>query len=152
MTNPIHLQEPAGAQHDAVPYDFAEFQRRRMAAERRRGATMWSIAALLGVLGTVALLALMTQKPESQALLVDVAPAKATPARKLVQSQPALVDMGQFALTSELEDHIALLDEQISAARVYAAPPEQLRQLEYTRRQLNDSLQRVSYAQNLLDF
>jgi hypothetical protein len=55
-------------------------------------------------------------------------------------------------MTSELEDHIALLDAQISAARVYAAPPEQLRQLEYTRSQLNDSLQRVSYAQTLLKF
>ena len=152
MTKPIDLQQLAGAQHHAMPYDFAEFQRRSTAAERRRGATMWSVATLLGVLGTVALIALMTQKPASQALLVDTAPAKAKPVRKVVHSQPALVDMGQFALTSELEDHIALLDEQISVARVYAAPPEQLRQLEYTRKQLNESLQRVSYAQNLLNF
>ncbi len=152
MTNPLDLQELAAARHDAMPYDYAEFQRRRMAAERRRGATTWSVAALFGVAVVVALLALMTQKPETQAVLVDSAPATATAPGTAVQSQPALVDMGQFALTSELEDHIALLDEQISAARVYAAPPEQLRQLEYTRRQLNDSLQRVSYAQNLLNF
>jgi hypothetical protein len=64
--------------------------------------------------------------------------------------QPALVDLGQFEITSALEDHIALLDAQISAARVYAAPPERLRQMESTRAQLNESLQRVSYAQALL--
>ncbi len=66
--------------------------------------------------------------------------------------EPAVVDVGRFEVTSELEDHIALLDAQISAARIYATPPERLRQMESTRAQLNESLQRVSYAQTLLSF
>jgi hypothetical protein len=152
MTNSIDLHELAGADDAAAPYGFEEFQRRRTAAERRRGATVWSIAAAVGVLGMVGLVALLTQRPEAAAVLAGASPVHAAAARAATPYQPALVDMGQFAVTSELEDHIALLDEQISAARVYAAPPEQLRQLEYTRRQLNDSLQRVSYAQTLLDF
>lgn len=151
MSNSIDLHELAGAQAAGAPYGFEEFQNRRKAAERRRGAAVWSIAASVGVLGVVALVALITQKPQALVVLANT-PVKSMAVRAAAPSQPALVDMDQFAVTSELEDHIALLDEQISAARVYAAPPEQLRQLEYTRNQLNDSLQRVSYAQNLLNF
>jgi hypothetical protein len=44
-----------------------------------------------------------------------------------------------------------LLDAEISAAQVHAVPAEKLRQMESTRQQLNDSLQRVSYAQSLLN-
>jgi hypothetical protein len=61
------------------------------------------------------------------------------------------VNLDQFDLTTELEEHIAVLDAELSVARVEAAPAEQLRQLESTREQLNDSLQRVSYAHSLLN-
>jgi Tfp pilus assembly protein PilN len=61
------------------------------------------------------------------------------------------VNLDQFDLTTELEDHIALLDAELSAARVQAAPAQQLRQMESTREQLTQSLQRVSYAHSLLN-
>jgi hypothetical protein len=65
-------------------------------------------------------------------------------------AQPALVDLGQLALRSDLEDRIAWFDAQLSVGRVNSAPPEQLRQLESTRELLADSLQHVSYAHSLL--
>ena len=67
-----------------------------------------------------------------------------------VSEPPALVDLGQFDVTSELEDRIALLDAELSAARVQRVPVEQLRRIESTREQMNQSLQRVSYAHALL--
>jgi len=101
------------------------------------------LGILIGVAAVVAMLALLTQVPE---------PVVEESTFTLVEApyQPALVDVGRFEVTSDLEDHIALLDAQISAARAYEAPPERVRQMEYAREQLNDSLQRVSYAQTLL--
>ena len=61
------------------------------------------------------------------------------------------MNLDQFDVTTELQDHIALLDSQLSAARVETASVERLRQLEATREQLNSSLQRVSYAHSLLN-
>ncbi len=150
MTNPVDLRQLSS--DVAVPFDFEEFERRRTAARERQRATAWSIAASVVVLGMVGVLALVTQSPDPAALLTSAPHATvATPAAD-APYEPALVDLRQFAMTSELEDHIALLDAQISAARVYAAPPERLRQMESARAQLNESLQRVSYAQTLLSF
>jgi hypothetical protein len=67
-----------------------------------------------------------------------------------VRQLPALVNMGQFDITSTLEDHIALLDAELSAARVGKVPEVQLRPMESAREQLSASLQRVSYAHALL--
>jgi len=135
---------------ETVPFGFDEFERRRAATLQRRRATNWSLAAAGVVLGLVPVLALLTQGPEPAALVMHSA-ADAMPSASEAFEQPALVDLGQFAVTSELEDHIALLDAEISAAQVYAVPAEKLQQMESTRRQLNDSLQRVSYAQSLLN-
>ncbi len=140
MTNTISPADLSDARPIEPPFGFEEFERRRAAAEARRRAGVWSAAASVAVLGLVAMLALVTQSPQPVAELSGAVPY-----------QPALVDVGQFDVTSELQDHIALLDAQISAARVYQAPPERLHQMEYAREQLNDSLQRVSYAQTLLD-
>ena len=63
---------------------------------------------------------------------------------------PALVNLDRFDVTTELEEHIAVLDAELSAARVGTAPAEDLRELESARKQLNQSLQRVSYAHSLL--
>ncbi|MET0282113.1 MAG: hypothetical protein ABW278_13460 [Steroidobacteraceae bacterium] len=134
----LEVEPPAGA-----PYGFGEFERRRELGLRRRRATAWSVAGSVGVLGLVAVLALVTQAPQPAAQLT----AAAVQAR---DAQPALLDLGQFDLTSELQDHIALLDAEISAARVGTTAPGQLRELESTRAELNDSLQRVSYAHSLL--
>ena len=150
MTQSIDLRRLPDADATA-PFDFEEFERRIVAAGRRRRATIWSSAASIGTLGVVALLALMTQVQEPAAV-VFTGPQPVVPTANEAPFEPAVVDVGRFEMTSELEDHIALLDAQISAARVYAAPPERLRQMESTRAQLNESLQRVSYAQALLSF
>ena len=150
MSNPINLRDLAAGSAGRPPYGFEEFARRRAAAGNRQRARVWSIAASVAVLGLVSVLALVTQSPEPAAL-VWITPEDGSAAPVGARSwQPAVVDVGQFEVTSELEDHIALLDAQISAARAYEAPAERLRQMEYAREQLNDSLQRVSYAQTLL--
>jgi len=151
MTNPIDLRQLHHRADAAPPFGFEQFEHRRATAEYRRRATAWSVTGAAGVLGVVGVLALMTQAPES-APRVEGGSLVNTVPQADVPWQPALVDLGRFEATSDLEDHIALLDAQISAARVYAAPPEQLRQLESAREQLNASLQRVSYAQTLLSF
>jgi hypothetical protein len=150
MNASTDLRLLAAAPETAPPFGFDEFERRRAATLQRRRATNWSLAAAGVVIGLVPVLALLTQGPEPAAL---VAQSTAEPAPSAVEvfEQPALVDLGQFAVTSELEDHIALLDAEISAAQVHAVPAEKLRQMESTRQQLNDSLQRVSYAQSLLN-
>ena len=142
MNKPVSLRD-LDTTGSGPPYGFEEFEHRRAAAAQRRRTGMWSIAASVSVLGMVAVLALLTQVPE---------PVVQESTATLVEApyQPALVDVGRFEVTSDLEDHIALLDAQISAARAYEAPPERVQQMEYAREQLNDSLQRVSYAQTLL--
>lgn len=148
MTHLVDLRRLSDAKPAAPPFGFEEFERRRAIAQGRQRATVWSIAASVAVLGLVGLLALMTQ-PELPAAVVFTGPAAELPQPE-TPYQPALVDLAQFDITSALEDHIALLDAQISAAHVYAAPPERLRQMESTRAELTESLQRVSYAQALL--
>jgi hypothetical protein len=150
MNPTIDLRRLPDAQ-TAAPFDFEEFERRVAADGRRRRATLWSSAASAGTLGVVALLALMTQVRQPVAVFTG-SPSAAVSGAADIPYEPAVVDVGRFEVTSEIEDHIALLDAQISAARVYAAPPERLRQMETTRAQLNESLQRVSYAQALLSF
>jgi hypothetical protein len=149
MTHPMDLHRLSDAAPAAPPFGFEEFERRRATTQGRQRATVWSVAASVAVLGLVGVLALMTQ-PQLPAAMVFTVPEVTAAPQPDGPRQPALVDLGQFEVTSALEDHIALLDAQISAARVYAAPPERLQQMESTRAQLNESLQRVSYAQALL--
>lgn len=143
MNAPVELRQLAAQDDCEPPFGFAEFERRREIRARRRRTTGWSVAASVSVLGLVGALALLTQAPPPAAQLT----AAAIAARA---EQPALVDLGRFAATSELEDHIALLDAEISAARVGAAPDERLHEMESARAELNESLQRVSYAHSLL--
>jgi hypothetical protein len=149
MTHSMDLRRLSETTPAAPPFGFEEFERRRATVQGRQRATVWSIAASVAVLGLVGVVALMTQ-PQLPAAMVSAAPAATHALQPQGPHQPALVDLGQFEVTSSLEDHIALLDAQISAARAYAAPPERLQQMESTRAQLNESLQRVSYAQALL--
>ncbi len=147
--NTSHDLRALGARTDEPPFGFAEFEHRRAALAQRRRVTTWSTVAAVGVLGLVSLLAVITRiPPPATAVAPSVLAQSASTAG--ADEPPALVDLSQFEITSELEDHIALLDAQISAARVYAQPAERLQQLEATREQLNASLQRVSYAHSLM--
>jgi hypothetical protein len=146
------LRHLAG-QHMDAPFGFDVFEQRRARAVSRRRTAIWGSALSVTMLALVGILALVTQPQvandwaiaavESQDLM---APPQAQP----VVDSPALVDMSRFELTSELEDRIAMLDAELSVARVQRAPAEQLRRIEGTRHQMNESLQRVSYAHALL--
>lgn len=141
-----NLQTLAAADAKAAPFGFDEFQQRQAAARARRRTTAFSVTGAIAALGVVTILALITQVPSDLAevqIVQAVSPAE--------EEMPALVNLDQFDQTSALEDHIALLDAELSVARVQAASSQQLRQMESTREQLNQSLQRVSYAHALLN-
>ena len=141
-----NLRALAARDVSVAPFGFEAFERRRAMDEVRRRATAVSAAGSVAALAFVSMLALITQTPQQLQLAESMPPAVPAPEGEL----PALVNLDQFDVTSELEEHIAVLDAELSAARVEAAPAEQLRQLESTRTQLNQSLQRVSYAHSLL--
>lgn len=149
MKNPLDLRALATPAGD-VPFDFAGFERRRAQVRHRARAAGWSAAAAIGVLAVVPVLAVLTQ-PEPAATVTGPPAQSLTPVADVFLQPPALVDMDRFALTSELEDHIALLDAEISVARLTPVPEAELQRLETTRARLNDSLQRVTYAHALLD-
>lgn len=152
MRNPQEgLQELAARQHARAPWSFEEFEQRRARATAARRNFTWSAATSMVALAVIAGIAVLTQPPVTATVARRAAQAGETvAAAQAGEALPALVDMGQFDVTSELEDRIALLDAEISAARVQQVPVEQLRPIEITREQLNDSLQRVSYAHTLL--
>jgi hypothetical protein len=64
---------------------------------------------------------------------------------------PALVSAGHQVVRAQLEERIALIDAMLSESRVSGEQPENLRAMEAGRSTLVDSLQRVSYAQQLVE-
>jgi hypothetical protein len=132
------------------PFGFEEFERRRAQVRHRVRAAGWSATAAIGVLAIVPVLAVITQ-PEPAARIIAAPASQVVPLADVFSQPPALVDMGRFAITSELEDHIAVLDAEITAARLTPVSREQIRRMETAREELNDSLQRVNYAHALLD-
>jgi hypothetical protein len=141
-----NLRALAARDVPVAPFGFEAFERRRAMGVVRRRATIVSAAGSVAALAFVSMMALVTQSPSQLQLAEAALPTVPAPEAEL----PALVNMDQFDVTAELEEHIAVLDAELSAARVEAAPAEQLRRLESTRTQLNQSLQRVSYAHSLL--
>lgn len=149
MRNTVDLQTLAAAEQ-AAPFDFDEFERRRARVRHQGRAAGWSVAAALGVLTVVPVVAVLT-RPSPDARLIAPPADAVLPVAEVFRQPPALVDMDRFAITSELEDYIAMLDAQISAARLQPLPAEEIRRLESTRRQLDESLQQVAHAHSLLD-
>lgn len=140
------LDRPAAG----APFDFAEFERRRAQARHRGRMAGWSATAAIGVVALVPVAAVLT-RPDPAAQVIGPGATEVRPLADVFAQPPALVDLDRFAVTSELEDYIALLDAQISAARLQPKPAEELRRMESTRAQLSDSLQQVTYAHALLD-
>jgi hypothetical protein len=133
-----------------APFDFDEFERRRARARHQGRVAAWSATAAIGVLTLVPVVAVLTQ-PDPDAQVIQPRITDARTAAEILAAPPALVDLDRFAMTSELEDHIALLDAQISATLLRPVAAEELRRMESTRAQLSDSLQQVSHAHALLD-
>jgi hypothetical protein len=149
MSTPENLRTLADMDVTAAPFGFEQFEQRRALAALRRRTTLLGAAGSFATLGVVSMMALVTQAPpQLQVSVIQPAVSAGTAGGKEL---PALVNLDQFDLTTELEDHIALLDAELSAARVQAAPAQRLRQMESTREQLTQSLQRVSYAHSLLE-
>jgi len=140
------------ARPDAAPFSFEVFEQRRARAAGQRRAVLWGSALSVAMLVAVGVIAVVTQPGVTLSQLAAAPATPRDPARpdSPLSEPPALVDLGQFDVTSELEDRIALLDAELSAARVQRVPVEQLRRIESTREQMNQSLQRVSYAHALL--
>jgi hypothetical protein len=137
----------------AAPFGFEVFEQRRALSIARRRTALWGAALSVSMLALVGILALVTQPRidrDSVMAAVELQDLRAMPLADQRADSPAMVDLGRFELTSELEDRIAMLDAEISAARVQRAPVEQLRQIEGARQQMSESLQRVSYAHALL--
>jgi hypothetical protein len=145
----------ATRQVQQAPWTYEQFEQRHARRVLRRRTAVWSAALSVAALALVSGVAVLTQ-PADDATRLAFVPLPAAEARPhqiddaQAQQLPALVNMGQFDITSTLEDHIALLDAELSAARVGQVPEAQLRPMESAREQLSASLQRVSYAHALL--
>jgi hypothetical protein len=127
--------------HDAAQHwSFDEFENRRAQSSNQKRRVVRGAVGSFAVLCLV-VISVMLSLPRPVEVVVDM---------NKQQSAPALVDLGQFDVTSELEDHIAMLDAELSLARVGVTRVDQLQQMESVRDRLNDSLQRVSYAHSLL--
>jgi hypothetical protein len=160
-----------GLPEDALPpYDFREFERRaaqrRRAAPERRGGPVVAAAAVLAVTALAVLLRFSAPPPRvarGAVTLGDVRAVQAIPALMperpevlehwlaSLPSDPALVRVGTRAAVSGLEDRIAQLDDQLSAARLEPAQARRLDALQQERTQLMGALVRVRYAESLAD-
>jgi uncharacterized small protein (DUF1192 family) len=145
------LRNLAANESALAPWNFEAFEQRVARTRTRRRAALWGSALSVAMLATVGILALVTQPQMKREAVLAATPVPFDSEPEISVEQPALVDMGQFDVTSELEDRIALLDAELSAARVQRAPKDQLRSIESTRERMNQSLQRVSYAHALLN-
>jgi hypothetical protein len=128
-----------------APWGFEVFEQRRARKYSQRRAAVWGSALSVSILALIGTLALVTQPAPIESLEIALQPRL-----EVATESPALVNLSQFELTSELQDHIALLDAELSAGRVQRLPMENLRRIEGARQQLNESLQRVSYAHAML--
>jgi hypothetical protein len=158
----------------ARPYDWHEYQRRAQAAPAAaaRIAHLRAFAAVI----VIALAALATAirfgasphpaHPPAAAVVPDRAAPSAggdvsqAAARENTAAQywlerlprePALVHVGTRAAVETLEDHIAQVDDLLSAERAGSAPAERLQVLQRERVQLVNSLVQVRYAETLAD-
>jgi hypothetical protein len=153
----------------ALPYDFREFQRRAaqraLAAQERHGGRLLAAAAAIAVTALAVVLRFGAPAPHVAAGGVtsgEIAPRQAAPtltARPEVlehwlaslPSDPALVRVGARAAVSGLEDRIAQLDDQLSAARLEPAQAGRFEALQQERTRLMGALVQVRYAETLAD-
>jgi hypothetical protein len=139
-----------------LPFSFEHFEQRRQAQRLRRSGAQRAAFATVAALAVVLGVALVTQPPPRDVGATRLATVSqgslAVGDIDEMQTMPALVNLDQFERTSELEDQIALLDAQLSAASFAAQSRVSVRELESTRAQLQDSLQRVSYAHSLMSY
>jgi hypothetical protein len=140
------------------PYDWSEFRRRaheraalgqRIAEGRRVAAVVViAVAVCAGAIRWVESGPRPAPRPPA-APRVDEASAERYLAS--LPHEPAVVRVGTRAAVATLEDHIALVDDLLSAERVERAPPARLLALQHERSELISSLVQVRYAEALAD-
>jgi hypothetical protein len=157
----------------ARPYDWREFQRRAQAAPAAaaRVSRLRALAAViviaLAILATAIRLGAGPRPthPPAASLTADNGATAAggdasraeredTAARYWLERlprEPALVHVGTRAAVETLEDHIAQVDDLLTAERAGSAPAERVRVLQQERAQLVNSLVQVRYAETLAD-
>jgi hypothetical protein len=157
----------------ARPYDWREFQRRAQAAPAAaaRVAGLRALAAViviaLAILATAIRLGAGPRPTHAPAASL-AADNGATAARgdasraeredtaarywlERLPREPALVRVGTRAAVETLEDHIAQVDDLLTAERAGSAPADRVRVLQQERAQLVNSLVQVRYAETLAD-
>ena len=155
-----------------VPYDWAEFQRRRHRSmvtrviERNRPAAI-AAAVLAAILVTAAPFLRPSHQGPSHQHAPVIAPTDTAAGTNVTDRQEqartraiegwlaalphdhAIVRVGTHAAVTSLQDQIAALDDLMSAERVSGAQPSRLEALERQRAQLVSSLAQVQYAEML---
>jgi hypothetical protein len=144
------LRTLAAGESGQLPYDFAEFQRRQslrrqqLTQSRLRPARMTAAAATLSAVLLGAAMWHYLGVPGG-------AEPPGTAAIPPAAEAPALVRAGPLARRSELEARIAMIDAMLSESRVSGVQADSLRAMELGRSTLVSSLQRVTYAQQLVE-
>ena len=154
----------------AGPYDFGEFQRRARAAPaaaarvaRLRVVAAAAVIALAGLAVAIRLgggprphpaAAPITAGNAGPAAMSEAALAESDAAAaqywlERLPREPAVVRVGTRAAVETLEDHIAQVDDLLTAVRAGSAPPARVRALQQERTQLVNSLVQVRYAETL---
>jgi hypothetical protein len=160
-------------QTDATaPYDWVEFKRR--SDERRRpqwhraaiaalfvlvivGAALWGRFSHVGESGKNTQTTANDYQTSFNTLPNDANEKIDTYANTSATSQwlaslpsePTIVRVGTRVAVVDLEDHIAWIDDLLSAAQVESAQPAHIRTLQRERAQLINSLAQVRYAETL---
>ena len=157
----------AADESSEVPYDWAEFQRRRHRSmltrviERNRPAAI-AAAALAAVLVVALPFVRLPHEHTPRPVSRDtVARANSTESQEQARTRAievwlarlphdrAMVRVGTHAAVTSLQDQIAALDDLMSTERVARAQPSRLDALERQRAQLVSSLAQVQYAEML---
>jgi hypothetical protein len=155
----------------ARPYDFSEFQRRARTAPAGAARLAGARALAAAVVIALAVLAAAIRfgagpqpvHPPVPAVAADNGAPAATraPAERAdsaaqqwlerLPREPAVVRVGTRAAVETLEDHIAEVDDLLSAERAGSASAARLSALQQDRSQLVNSLVQVRYAETLAD-
>lgn len=127
-----------------APFDYDALMQREAArlgrAQRRQRVARATAGALVVALVGASVWRLEPTDVRPVAAVVSDAPPDAA-------AQPRIVRADTFLALAALEDHIAGLDDAISAARVYAPQGAEVARLERTRDELLDSYAQVRYAE-----
>jgi hypothetical protein len=131
------------------PYGFDEFLRRAGGAIEPQRTVPWlRVAAGVAVLA-VALVGWRLLQP-ADAPWSGVASGQAGLAAEAA-GEPARVKAGTAVARADLEDQIALIDALLSEARVSGGADENIRAMQESRSLLVDGLQRVAWAEALIE-